>query len=85
MIVEVENVNLTNCWRESWTDRNTGEPRESRRALLNKPGEAPMTVSVQEGDFDALAESIGETGTATLDVDFREGQRGRAFLRGFDA
>lgn len=84
MLVEVQNVNLTNAWEEQFTDRQTGEVVKFHRALLSSVGEPPCQLSVSRDDFEGVQACIGAMGTATLDIDARPGSRVRVYLKGIE-
>ena len=84
MIVEVNGVTLTNVWEESFNDRETGQPVAFYRALLSSAGEPPMQLGVRKDDFEGLADSIGEVGTASIEIDAQPGRRVRVYLVGIE-
>ena len=85
MVVVINDVQLTNLWKESFPDRNTGEQVEFFRAMLNKAGEAPMQLGVQKEDEPVLSQAIGVSGNAVVEIDARPGQRVRVYLKEFEA
>lgn len=85
MQVEIQEVNLTNVWQESFTNRETGEVVEFHRAMLNKAGEPPMQLSVAKDDVPVVSDSVGLNGTALLELNARPGERVRVYLKGFEA
>ena len=84
MLVEVENVSLTNVWEESFKDRETGEDVKFYRALITSAGEPPTQLAVAAQDYEGLAACIGVVGTATVEIDAQPGRRVRVRLRGME-
>lgn len=84
MIVEIQNVSLTNVWEESFKDRETGEDVKYFRALVSSAGEPPMQLAVAAQDYDELSASIGSVGTAVVEIDAQPGRRVRVRLRGME-
>lgn len=84
MLVEVNDVTLTNVWEEFFTDRETGEQVKYYRALLTAVGEPPMQIGVDKADFEGLQGAIGAVGVATIDLDAQPNRRVRVRLRGMD-
>lgn len=84
MIVEIENVSLTNVWEESFKDRETGEDVKYFRALISSSGEPPMQLGVAVDDFELLRSLIGSVGTAFVEIDAQPGRRVRVRLRGME-
>lgn len=84
MVVEVDNVCLTNVWEESFNDRETGQPVNFYRALLSLAGEPPTLLAVAKEDYESLAGQIGEVGTAAIKIDAQPGRRVRVSLLGID-
>lgn len=81
MLIEVPEIQLLNVWKESGTDRQTGEQFSWNSSTLSKPGEAPLQLSVQDQDYEALYECIGMTGTAVIDLDAQPNRRKKIYLR----
>lgn len=84
MIVAIQDINLTNVWQESFTDRQTGEKVEYNRALLNKTGEPPLQIGLHNDDYETVSEFVGMTGTALIDLDAQPGRRAKVTLKGFE-
>lgn len=84
MLVDVENVNLTNVWEEQFTNRETGEVVKFHRALISSVGEPPSQLAVNRDDYEELQTQIGTVGTATIEIDARPGSRVRVYLRGIE-
>lgn len=82
MIVEVDGISVANVWAESFKDRNTGEEVEYYRAMLNKVGEPPTQLAVARDDYEEMAQLIGYTGVAVIEIDAQPGRRVRVYLKG---
>ena len=78
--VVLEGANLTNVWRETW--ERDGRQYESRKALVNVVGEAPMQFSVLQEDYEEISSCIGATGDMELLIDATPGNRIRIFVKG---
>lgn len=80
MLIKVKDVTVSSVWSEEFKGRE-GDMVQYYRALVTVPGEAPLQLGVREDDFAALSARIGATGTATVELDARPGNRVRVYLR----